>query len=131
MKKTALLNPLISGTIASIGHTEKLVIADAGLPIPDETKRIDLALTKNIPPFIATLQVVLQEMKVERVILAEEIQKAAPQLLEEIRGLLGDVPFEFVPHETFKTMLPTAKAVIRTGEFTPYANIILVSGVVF
>jgi len=131
MKKTGLLNQPISTAIAGLGHTDSLVVADAGLPIPAGPTRIDLALTQGIPTFVDTLRTVLIEMQVERVIIAEEMTTVSPALYQTIKDILGDTPIEMCPHEAFKTMTAEAKAVVRTGEFTPYANIILVSGVVF
>jgi len=131
MKKIGLLNQPISAVIAGLGHLDTLVVADAGLPIPPETLRIDLALTKGIPTFLATLRVVLIEMQVERAIVAEEMLKISPQIYEAIKAVLADTPLETVPHVNFKEQTRLARAVIRTGEFTPYANIILVAGVVF
>lgn len=131
MKKTAVINQPISAVIADLGHMDTLVIADAGLPIPAETERIDLALTQGIPTFLDTLRVVLTEMQVERAVVAEEMLKVSPQVHAAIKELLGNTPIETVPHTTFKEQTRFARAVIRTGEFTPYANIILVAGVVF
>lgn len=131
MKKTTLLHSDLSYVIATLGHLDTLVVADAGLPIPAETVRIDLALTQGVPGAIQTLNVVLDEMKVEKVILAEEAKDRNPRFLEDVQGLLPGVPVEFVTHSEFKTRIAAARAVVRTGEFSPYANVILVSGVVF
>jgi D-ribose pyranase len=131
MKKTTLLHSDLSYVIATLGHLDTLVIADAGLPIPGETMRIDLALTQGVPGAIQTLKVVLDEMKVERVLLAEEAKERNPGFLAEVQGLLPGVPIEFVTHAEFKARTADARAVVRTGEFSPYANVILVSGVVF
>ena len=131
MKKTTLLHSDLSYVIAPLGHLDTLVIADAGLPIPAETVRIDLALTQGVPGAIQTLKVVLDEMKVEKVIFAEEAKDRNPEFLAEVQGLLPGVPVEFVAHSEFKSRTADAHAVVRTGEFSPYANVILVSGVVF
>jgi len=131
VKKTGVLNQPISAVIAGMGHRDMLVIADAGLPIPPETERIDLALTQGIPSFLDTLQVVLREMYIEKVLIAEEMTTISPELYQTLKDILGDTPIELITHTIFKTMTREAKAVIRTGEFTPYANIILVSDVVF
>ena len=131
MKKTTLLQSDLSYIIATLGHMDTLVIADAGLPIPSETERIDLALTKGVPGAIQTLKVVLDEMKVEKVILAEEAKERNPQFIADVQELLPDIPIEFVTHVDFKARTASARAVVRTGEFAPYANVILVSGVVF
>jgi D-ribose pyranase len=131
MKKTTLLNSELSYVIATLGHMQTLVVADAGLPIPPETERIDLALTKGVPGAVETLKVILEEMQVEKVILAEEVKKHNPQFLKAVKKLLPGVLMEFETHLIFKEMTSNAQAVVRTGEFSPYANVILVSGVVF
>ncbi|HSL44173.1 MAG TPA: D-ribose pyranase [Anaerolineales bacterium] len=131
MKKTSLLQSELSYVIAQMGHLDALVIADAGLPIPEETVRIDLALTQGVPGGVQTLKVVLEELKVEKIILAEEAKDRNPGYLSAVQELLPDVPVEFVSHAQFKVMTSSARAVVRTGEFAPYANVILVSGVVF
>lgn len=131
MKKTTLLQSDLSYIIATLGHLDTLVIADAGLPIPVGTVRIDLALTQGVPGAAQTLKVVLNEMKVEKVILAEEAKDRNPQFLADVQELLPGVPIEFVSHSEIKIRTASARAVVRTGEFSPYANVILVSGVVF
>jgi D-ribose pyranase len=131
MKKTGVINAPISAVIAELGHMDTLTIADAGLPIPKGVHRIDLALTKGIPGFIDTLEVILSEMQVEKLIVADEMKQVSPGILTEIKGLVGDMSIDFVPHQQFKELTKSSRAIIRTGEFTPYANIILISGVVF
>jgi D-ribose pyranase len=131
MKKTGVINAPISTVIAELGHMDTLTIADAGLPIPKDVHRIDLALTKGIPNFIDTLRVILSEMQVEKVVIADEMKQLSPGILTEIQGLIGDITIDFIPHQQFKELTKSSQAIIRTGEFTPYANIILVSGVVF
>ena len=128
MKKTGILNKDISEVVAALGHTDTLVIADAGLPIPVETRRIDLALTAGIPTFLDTLRAVLVEMYVEEAIVAEEMIEVSPKVYEAIKEIVGDVPIKTVTHLIFKEQIRSARAVIRTGEFTPYANVILVAG---
>jgi D-ribose pyranase len=131
MKKIGTLNQPLSAVIAGLGHMDTLVIADAGLPIPAETQRIDLALAEGIPTFLDTLGVVLSEMQVERAIVAEEMPDVSPGIYKEMVALLGDLPIDIVTHLILKEQTRSARAVVRTGEFTPYANVILVAGVVF
>lgn len=131
MKKTPLLNVELSEVIAGLGHGDLLAIGDAGLPIPLEVRRIDLALTRDVPGFIETLRVVLSEMQVQGAMVAEETGQKSPHILDEIKQLLPDTPIELVTHTILKKYTENAVAVVRTGEFTPYANIILVAGVVF
>ena len=131
MKKTPLINAPVSRVIATMGHTDALCIADAGLPISSLTERIDLAVKPGLPPFLDVLGAVLEELVVEKAVVAEEIREKSPPVLEGIRQLLGDITIVFVPHEKFKTLTERSKAVVRTGECTPYANVILYSGVPF
>jgi len=131
MKKAGILNAAISRVVATMGHNDRLVIADAGLPIPAEIERIDLALTANVPRFAEVLKAVLTELQVQEAIVAEEVRVRSPHIYELIATQLGDVPIKEVPHEQLKELTRSAVAVIRTGEFTPYANVILISGVVF
>ena len=113
MKKTTLLQSDLSYIIATLGHLDTLVIADAGLPIPGETVRIDLALTRGVPGAVQTLKVVLDEMKVEKVILAEEVQERNPGFLAAVQELLPGVPTEFVTHVELKNRTASARAVVR------------------
>jgi D-ribose pyranase len=131
MKKTKLLNQEVSYVIAGMGHKDMLVIADAGLPIPENVLRIDLALSEGIPSFMDTVHAVNSELAVESIIVSEEMQSKSPQILSFLTSLFPKANIQSIPHEEFKAMTSSAKAVIRTGEFTPYANVILVSGVVF
>ena len=131
MKKIGLLNQPLSGVIAGLGHLDTLVIADAGLPIPAQTQRIDLAVSANVPSFLEVLRATLEEMQVEGAIVAEEMLQHSPATHEAITALLGKVPIQKISHNTFKMQTHHASAVVRTGEFTPYANVILIAGVVF
>ncbi|MCD8915386.1 D-ribose pyranase [Staphylococcus simulans] len=134
MKKTPVLNSHVSQAIATIGHYDLLTINDAGMPIPNDERRIDLAVTKALPRFIDVLETVLSELKVQKIYLAEEIKTNNPKQLKAIKGLLEeDVEIEFIPHSEMKASLshPLNKGNIRTGEITPFSNIILESNVTF
>lgn len=132
MKKTVLLNAGVTSMIAEMGHTDTLTIGDCGLPIRGQAKRLDLALKFGVPGFIETLQTVLTELQVEKAILAEEIKAASPDMERQILNCLGEkVEVEYVPHECLKKMSEGSRAVVRTGENTSYANVILVAGVPF
>ncbi|MDD2518749.1 MAG: D-ribose pyranase [Bacilli bacterium] len=134
MKKLGILNSDISTLLSHLGHTDLIVIGDCGLPIPDDVLKIDISLKLGSPAFIDVLEEVLKDMKVEGVILASEIITQNNALLDEtIKILEGEQikDIKYVSHEDFKKKTKEVKAVIRTGENTPYANIILRSGVIF
>lgn len=133
MKKTGILNSDISRVLSYMGHTDTIAIGDCGLPIPDEVERIDLALAFGVPTFMQTLEIVAGDMKVEKIVLAEEIKTQNPQVLHQVEELFAgtEIEVEFVSHTELKEKTWDCKAVIRTGEITPYANIILQSGCIF
>lgn len=133
MKKIGTLNARLSSVIAAMGHTDRLVICDSGLPIPRDAVVVDLALTRNIPRFMDVLTVVLEELEVESAIVATELRNGNDNLHESVSSALGDVELSNVPHEQFKeeTRADGRTAFVRTGEATPYANVILCSGVTF
>ncbi|MFV0559205.1 MAG: D-ribose pyranase [Enterococcus sp.] len=131
MKKTKVINSDISRVIAGMGHFDKLSIGDAGMPVPMGTEKIDLAVTNGIPSFMDVLNNVLEELEVQRIYLAEEIKTENPKMLEAIKDRLPDTPISFIPHTEMKQELSNCHAFIRTGEMTPYANILLESNVVF
>ena len=131
MKTSGILNSDISRVLSYMRHTDTLCIGDCGLPCPEETELIDVSLEKGLPRFTKVLRVVLDDMKIEKIVLAEETKEKNPLLLKEVLDMLPDVTVVFVPHEELKKRLPACKAVIRTGEVTPYANIILQSACIF
>ena len=133
MKRHGILNSDISRVLSYMGHTDCICIGDCGLPIPDETERIDLAVKFGVPTFMDVLKEVGNDMKIEKIVLAEEIKEHNPQVLAEITEYFKgqDVEVEYVSHAGLKQMTRECKAVIRTGETTPYANIILQSGCIF
>lgn len=130
MKKGTVINTQLSQVIADMGHFDLLGIGDVGMPVPEDTWKIDLAVSKNLPSFIDVLKNVLSELQVQKVYLAEEIKTENPEQLKQIQQLI-DVPIAFIPHDQMKQDLSKTKAFVRTGEMTPYSNILLESGVVF
>lgn len=127
MKRTTLLNAELSGLIASFGHGDLLVIGDAGLPVPPGVRVIDLALTRGVPSMFDVLDTVLTELVVERSTVAQEAGTAL--LAGFTQRDIG--PVTLLSHEDFKIATRQARAIVRTGECTPYANIALFAGVAF
>ncbi len=130
MKRKGILNSAISKALSDLGHTDRIAIGDCGLPIAEE-KKIDISLRLGEPSFITVLEEVLKDFGVEKILLAKEIKEDNPHQLEKIQTLLPEVEIEFISHEEFKKSLDNVKYVIRTGEATPYSNIILQSKNIF
>ncbi|MBU2956679.1 D-ribose pyranase [Paracoccus sp. 1_MG-2023] len=127
MKKTTLLHARLSGLIASMGHGDLIVIGDAGLPVPPGVEVIDLAVIRGLPGVFDVLDAVLSELVVERAELASE---ASEDLAARFRSRdIGTVTT--LSHDRFKANSASARAIVRTGECTPYANICLYAGVAF
>lgn len=131
MKKSKVINSDISRVISQMGHFDKLSIGDAGMPVPMGVEKIDLAVDNGIPSFMEVLTNVLEELEVQKIYLAEEIKEMNPSVLNQIKDFLPNTEIAFIPHSEMKTELNNCHAFIRTGEMTPYANILLESGVVF
>ena len=123
MKKTGILNADLARLVATLGHGDLLVIGDAGLPVPPGVPCIDLAVTHGVPTFAQVLTAVLTEMQVESCAMAT--QASAP-----LRALAPMAP-RLIDHAAFKVETRQARAIVRTGEITPYANIALYAGVTF
>lgn len=139
MKKAGILNASLSRAIAMLGHGQSICIGDAGLPVPEGRDCIDLAVTAGVPTFLQVLTAITQEMHVERAVVASELtqqQGAMPQAiakhLEEVEATQAAlITQDELAHEAFKRATESCAVIVRTGECTPYSNIILYSGVVF
>jgi D-ribose pyranase len=132
MKRHGHLNREVSRVLARMGHTDSLVIADCGLPVPDGVECIDLSIALGEPVFLRVLDSVLADFKAERAVFAAEAKECNAAVALRAASLsLELVKVEFVAHETLKNLSRQARAVIRTGEATPYANVLLYSGVIF
>jgi D-ribose pyranase len=129
VKKNGILNPQINRIISEMGHGDMLIIADAGLPIPKEVERIDLALKCGSPSFAEVLMAVISEFEVEECYVAKEIKEKNPQVLNLISSSIKEI--QFITHTELKDLSKQSRAIIRTGECSPYSNIILTSGVTF
>jgi len=147
MKTKGILNNELSKSVARLGHGDMLVITDRGFPFPrhEMTDCIDVSVGRDIPMVADVLKVVLQELEIEKVIIADETKTVSPHVYEDFKKIIGnvknkgnDIVEENIPHPQFKDLVlngaltgKEVKVFVKTGEFTPYANIILVSGVNF
>ncbi len=131
MKKKGIINAQLAGYIAALGHNDLFLIGDAGLPIPPGVPVVDLALCGGVPTFEQVLSAVLDETVVEYYYIAEEIVEKNDRLLKFIQASLPEVGSDMIPHVNFKENTKKVKFAIRTGEFTPFPNIILRAGVAF
>ncbi|SDB81833.1 D-ribose pyranase [Raineyella antarctica] len=131
MKKHGLLNPDLNRAVARLGHTDLVVVADCGLPVPAQVPVIDLALVFGIPRFTEVLDALLAEIVVEAGTAAEEVRGTEADGWLTSRLLPLDAPLAYIPHVELKHRVAGAAFVVRTGETTPYANVLLRCGVPF
>ncbi len=131
MKKAGILNRRLARTIAAIGHTDLLVVGDAGLPVPPGVPCVDLAVYAWLPALLDVVQMIVTELHVEGVMLAEETRERRDSLADDLLALFPGAEVMWVSQQALKKASELAHAVVRTGEATPYANIILRSGVTF
>lgn len=129
MKKRGILNSEIAKVVDDLRHTDRIIIGDCGLPVPEHVKQIDISLKQGTPSFYSVLELILEEVAIEKAILATEIKENNVELHRHLKELLPEI--EYVSHDEFKQLSKEVKAVIRTGEDTPYANVILQSAVIF
>ncbi len=131
MKKRGIINAQLAGLLAGLGHKDLFMVADGGMPVPKGVEIVDLALCGGVPTFRQVMDAVLDEVQVEGYTLAEEIVENNPELLSYIEEKLEGAESEMISHEQLKEESVGLKFVIRTGEFTPYPNIVLRAGVAF
>lgn len=147
MKTRGVLHHELAKIIAAMGHGDMVVITDRGFPFPrhEMTACIDVSVGRDLPKVVDVVKVVLEELEIEKAIVAEETKQVSPHIYEAFQGILSRVknkgnPIEqeIIPHQEFKHLVLNGalegkemKAMVKTGEFTPFANIILISGVDF
>lgn len=122
-----ILNSQIASLVARSGHMDEIIVCDAGFPIPLEVETIDLALSTDHPTVLEVLSELVKYFAVEKVVMANETKDHSPSQFQKISTLLN-VPVEFMPHTEFKQHSHKVKGIIRTGDFTAYSNVLLVSG---
>lgn len=129
MRKGGITNARLAYSLARLGHTDQLVVCDAGLPIPSGPEVVDLAFRFGVPSFEVVLSGLLEELVIEGATAAEEVRDRNPRMHELLDASLQDL--ELVPHEELKRATSAARLVVRTGEATPFSNVVLRCGVPF
>ncbi len=129
MKKAGILNRHLSGALAELGHGHGVLVCDAGMPIPDGPRVVDLAFRAGVPSFAEVLDGLLTELVVEGATAAEEVRAANPAAAGLLQARFPKLAL--VPHERLKELSAGARLIVRTGEARPYANVLLLCGVFF
>jgi simple sugar transport system permease protein/D-ribose pyranase len=130
MKRTGILNAPLSGALATLGHTDLILVVDAGFPIPRDANRIDLAIAENLPDLRTVLALIARELVVEGVVRADDVPSNNPRLDEWLKTTFEGAEFTTRSHaEVLGELAQQAKVIVRTGAFEPWGNVGLVCGV--
>ncbi len=129
--KGKILNAQLAGVIVGLGHRDRIVVTDAGLPLPRAVPVLDLSVVENRPRLVEVLGPVLNEMKVDTAYCADRFADASPGVYAQVVKLLDGIELRPIPQADLEEMMATAKLVVRTGEFSHFANLVLVAGVTF
>lgn len=129
MKRKGILNRGLNDVLAGMGHGQILIVCDAGFPIPPHVRSIDLSITKDIPDLETVLKAITSEFITEKVIYGRQVQEFNTALYKELQELFSDCEHEVIPHEEIiGNLAHQAVAIVRTGAYNPWGNIVLVSG---
>jgi D-ribose pyranase len=128
MLKGGILNPAINSLLSRVRHTNTLVIADRGFPFWPHIETVDISLVDDIPRVLEVLHAIKANFSIGRVFAAQEFLAVnTPQTASALDDALLGIPITFEPHVEFKKRVPHAIGLIRTGDTTQYANLILES----
>ena len=131
MKKGGILNPAICSLLAELGHLDELLIVDAGYPLPPDGHVIDLTLTPGIPGSSTSSAPWPRNWSSSRSPSRPRSRSTAPSFIKRVLKIVGEVDVDEVPHHEFKEQSLAVKGIIRTAEFTPYANVRILCGSAF
>ena len=129
MKETGMINGQIDSALSRQGHMDLMMVVDAGFPCPDHVELIDIALSEGVPRILDVLAELKKHHSVEKIVMAQETQEHNPVYFEKVARALGDgLELEVIPHTELKQRSQSVKTIIRTGDFTAWGNVMLVSG---
>lgn len=128
MLKTGILNPQINSLLSRVRHTNTLVLADRGFPFWPNIETVDIALTDDIPTVTDVFRAIQGNFTIGHLFMAEQFRaENPPEILARLARLTGKIPITWEPHDTMKLRVSSAIGLIRTGDTTQYANMILQS----
>ena len=129
MKEVGMVNTRIDAALGRQGHMDELMVVDAGFPCPDGVELIDIALSEGVPPIPAVLAELRKVHSVEKIVMAEETRRHNPTHFGKVAQSFGEgVDVDVIPHAELKCRSRSVKTIIRTGDFTAWGNVLLVSG---
>lgn len=129
MLKKGIFHPQLLRVLGELRHRDMIVIGDAGLPIPKSVERIDLGWKEGSPGYLEVLTALEEYLVIEEAIFANEALEVSKVINDQALAILPkSVQVQYIPHAQLKEISHQAKAIVLTGEFTGYTNVILVCG---
>jgi D-ribose pyranase len=129
MRQSGIINAQLASALARLRHTNLFVVSDSGFPAASGVEVIDLAVIYGLPGFAPVLEAILAEIVVEKATMAIETESYNPAQAQLIRSHFSDVAQ--MGHTELKALAASAKFVVRTGDDTPYSNVVLQAGVAY
>jgi len=129
MRETGIVNNDICDILSGLGHTDEVIVCDAGFAIPLGVRTVDISLAENKPTVPEVLAELKKHLSVEKLVISEETKKVVPTRFKELSAAFGPkMPVELISQNEIRARAKNVKAVIRTGDFTAYSNVLIVSG---
>jgi len=129
MKEVGMINGQIDSALNRQGHMDLMMVVDAGFPCPDDVELIDIAVSEGVPAILDVLAELRKVHSVEKIVMAQDTQDHNPTYFDKVSQSFGEgVEIEVIPHTELKERSYDVKTIIRTGDFTAWGNVMLVSG---
>ncbi len=129
MRETGIVNREICDVLSSLGHTDEMIVCDAGFAIPDGIRTVDISYGENRPTVPQVLEELSKHFSAEKLVISEETRAHVPARFDELSHAFGaGMPVEVITQDELRARARRVKAIIRTGDFTAYSNLLIVSG---
>ena len=125
MKKNGIINQELMAALTGLGHTSAFLLCDAGYSVPKGIQKIDLALVAGIPSFFECLNAILFEVVIEEITIPKQMEEYNEASFKRIIRMFQNQKKNIIDINDFVNKAVDVKFVVRSGELTPYSNIIL------
>ncbi len=128
MIERGILNPQILSLLARVRHTNTIVISDRGFPFWPGIETVDISLVDDVPTVVQVLAALRGNFKIGHAFMAREFWEHNDESTQSaFNDALYGIPITREAHIDFKKRVPDAIGLIRSGDTTQYANMILES----
>lgn len=128
MRESGIVNREINDVLSTLGHTDEMMVCDAGFAIPNGIRTVDISFSENKPTVPEVLEELRRHFSVERVVISADTQEKMPTRFQELAEAFDNVQIDVVPQAELRARAKGVKAIVRTGDFSAFSNVLLVSG---